>query len=197
MKFLAFAALLAPFAASAATWDLDPSHSSAEFKVKHLMVSTVKGHMKIKSATITTDDKDITKSTVEAVIDATTVDTGDAKRDGHLKSPDFFEVDKNPTLTFKSAKIEKGGKGLKITGGLTMHGVTKDATLDCSQAPEVKTPWGDTRTAFSCSTTVMREEWGLKWNKALEAGGFMVGKDVGIEIEVELVKKDPGAVKKS
>lgn len=197
MKFLAIAALVAPLAASAAGWELDPSHSSAEFKVKHLMVSTVKGHMKIKSVTITTDDKDITKSSVEAVIDATTVDTGDAKRDGHLKSGDFFDVEKNPSLTFKSAKIEKGGKGLKITGGLTMRGVTKDAVLDCSQAPEIKTPWGDTRTAFSCSTTVMREEWGLKWNKPLEAGGVLVGKDVGIEIEVELVKKDAAAAKKS
>jgi polyisoprenoid-binding protein YceI len=178
-------------AAQASSWDIDPGHSAAQFSVRHLMVSNVRGEFSKVSGTVDLDDQDITKSTVNATIDATTVNTRDEKRDGHLKSPEFFDVAKFPTITFKSKKVAKAGTGsLTVTGDLTIHGVTKEVALkvDGPVAP-VKDPWGNTRSGATASVKIARKDFGLVWNKALEAGGVVVGEEVTITIDIELTKK--------
>lgn len=195
---VAAAVLAAPSIALAASWDIDPNHSSASFTVRHLMVSNVKGAFNKVSGSINVDEKDITKSTVEATIDASTIDTNQAQRDGHLKSPDFFDVAKYPTITFKSKKVESAGEGkLKVTGDLNMHGVTKEVVLDVDgPAKEVKLPNdGSFHSGVSATTKFNRKDFGLNWNKALESGGVMVGDEVAVSIELELVKKTAAAPK--
>jgi polyisoprenoid-binding protein YceI len=195
--FIAASAILgAAVAASparAAVWEIDSSHSTAEFSVKHMMVSNVKGTFNKVSGTVNIDDKDPTKSSVDITIDPATIDTHDAKRDGHLKSPDFFDVAKYPTITFKSTKVEKAGKGkLKLTGDLTMHGVTKSVVLAVEgPGPEVKNVFFNAYDRGATATgKINRKEWGLTWNKPLEsAGGVLVGDDVQLTIDVELIKK--------
>ena len=179
-----------PALVSAGAWDIDGTHSSAKFKVRHLGISNVTGGFKKMSGTLTMDDADITKSTVEAVIDATTLDTGDPKRDEHLKSPDFFDVAKFPTITFKSKKVEKAGEGkLKVTGDLTMRGVTKEVVLDVDGPLTPITAFGGMKTGATAATTINRQDFGVAWSRVMEGGGLVVGNDVAITIDLELVQK--------
>lgn len=188
---LAVVALSLPSMALAAVWEIDPSHSSAQFAVKHLMVSTVRGEFSKVAGTLNIDEKDITKSTVEATIDAATINTREPKRDEHLRSPDFFDTAKYPTITFKSKSVKRGGKGkLKVTGDLTMHGVTKEVVLDVTgPVKEIKDPWGNVKSGATATTQVNRKDFGLNWNKALETGGVVVSDEVAITLDVELGKK--------
>ena len=185
-----------PAATGASTWEIDSAHSSAQFSVRHLMVSNVRGEFGKVTGTVVYDGKDIGKSTVEATIDASTISTRDEKRDGHLKSPDFFDVAKYPTITFKSTKVEKAGKDkLKVIGDLTIHGVTKQATLNVDgPSAAQKDPWGNEKSGAEATTKINRKDFGLTWNKALESGGVVVGEEVTITLDVELLKKAaPGA----
>ena len=174
----------------AAIWEADPAHSSVAFNIKHMMIANVHGSFGTFTATVNYDEKDITKSTIEATIESASINTDNQQRDTHLKSADFFEVEKYPTIHFASKRIEKTGSGLKIIGDLTMHGVTKEITLtaDNPSAPVID-PWGGTRIAASATTKVNRTDFGIVWNKTLESGGVLVGIDVNISIEIELVKK--------
>jgi len=189
------AALAAVLAVSAAatttTWQIDPQHTAAGFAVKHLMISTVRGQFKGVTGTVNWDDQDISKSTVDITIDANTVDTSEPKRDADLKSDKFFDVAKYPTITFKSKKIEQVSAGkLKITGDLTIHGVTKEAVLDVEgPTPPVKDPWGNTRVAANATTKINRQDFGVKWNANMDGGGVVVGDDVAITIDLEMIKK--------
>lgn len=191
MKNVRFAAMvvLAAAPAFASSWEIDPSHTQAQFAVRHLMVSNVRGEFGKTTGTIEIDEKDASKSSVNATIDATTINTREPKRDAHLKSADFFEAEKYPTITFKSKKVSKNGDKLKVVGELTIRNVTKEVTLEVTSTAEVKDPWGNTKRGFSATTKVNREDFGLTWNKALEGGGVLVGKEVQIEIEVEAAKK--------
>ncbi|MCI0571289.1 MAG: YceI family protein [Myxococcaceae bacterium] len=191
-SLLAAAVLCLPSLALGASYEIDPVHSSANFNIKHLMVATVRGEFTKVSGTVTLDEKAPKKSVVEATIDAASIDTHEAKRDNHLKSPDFFDVAKFPTLTFKSTDVKKLGKGkYEVKGDLTMHGVTKPVVL-AVDAPdtEVKDPGGNIRRGATATTKLDRKDFGLKWNQALEAGGVMVGDDVDVTLHLELVKKD-------
>lgn len=180
-----------PATAASSTWQIDPQHASAQFAVKHLMISTVRGEFHGVTGTINWDDKDITKSTVDVVIDATTVDTREPQRNAHLKSPDFFDVAKYPTLTFKSKKIEQVAPGrLRITGDLTIHGVTKEAVLDVDgPTSPIKDPWGNTRVAATATTRINRQDFGVKWNANMDGGGVVVSDDVSITIDLEMIKQ--------
>ncbi len=192
---IAAVALLTSGSAFAADYAIDASHSSATFGVKHMMVSTVKGEFQKLSGDVTIDDKDLTKSSVNVTIDAASINTRDAKRDEHLKAADFFDVAKYPTITFKSTKVAKAGKGkLKVTGDLTMHGVTKPVVLDVEgPSAAAKNPWGMTVRGASAKTTINRKDFGLGWNKTLETGGVLVGEEVAIELNIELTEKAPAA----
>ncbi|MGZ6078353.1 MAG: YceI family protein [Myxococcaceae bacterium] len=194
-SFVALAALVA-LPAAASTWEIDPNHTESSFVVKHLMVSNVRGQFGKTTGTIVQDDKDITKSKAEITIDATTVDTRVAKRDTHLKSADFFDVEKFPTITFKSTKITKGeGNTLKAEGDLTIHGVTKPVVLNVEYTPETPAA-GMTIRGLTATTKINRKDFGLVWNKPIEAGGVMVGDEVAITVEAELHKKtQPTAAK--
>jgi len=172
------------------TWKLDAGHSHAEFKVRHMMISNVKGSFSGLSGSLQLDESDYTRSTVEASIPVSTINTGDENRDGHLKGEEFFEVDKFPTFTFKSTNIDsKGGADYAVTGDLTMHGVTKSVTFaveDFSQP--AKDPWGNLRIGFSATAKVNRKDFGLTWNAALETGGVLLGDDVHLTLEIQFVK---------
>lgn len=174
----------------AATWTIDESHSQALFTVKHLMVSNVTGKMTGLKGAVDIDDADVTKSKVDVTIDVNTINTDNNKRDDHLKSPDFFDTKKFPSMKFVSTKVEKAGEGLKVTGDLTMHGVTKSVVLDVEgPTAAIKDPWGNEKRGVSATTKLSRKDFGLNWNKALEAGGVMVGDDVKVAIELELNAK--------
>ncbi len=186
------AALLAvPSQAFASKWEFDPVHTTAMFTVKHLMVSDVTGRFKTVSGVVDLDEKSTEKSTVELEIDAASIDTNNEKRDGHLKSADFFEVDKHPKITFKSKKIAKAGKDkYKVTGDLTMRGVTKEVAVEVMVSGEMKGPDGAMKRGVSATAKINRTDWGLKWNMALEAGGgVIVGEQVQIKVDIELTKK--------
>jgi len=176
---------------TATTWKIDPAHTAAQFAVKHLMISTVRGAFKNVNGTINWNESDVTKSTVNVTIDATTVDTGEAPRDKDLKSDKFFDTADYPTLTFKSTKVEQAGAGkLKVTGDLTIRGVTKQVVLDVDgPSASVKDPWGNTRSALSASTKINRQDFGVKWNANIDGGGVVVGDDVNITIDLEMVKQ--------
>jgi polyisoprenoid-binding protein YceI len=188
----ALAAAMA-FSATAATttWQIDPAHTAASFAVKHLMISTVRGEFKGVTGTVNWDEQDITKSTVDVTIDANTVNTAEPQRDADLKSDKFFDVAKYPTITFKSKKIEQVSVGkLKVTGDLTIHGITKEAVLAVEgPSASVKDPWGNTRVAISATTKVNRQDYGVKWNANIDGGGVVVGDDVNITIDMEMIKK--------
>ena len=175
---------------STTTWNIDPIHSHAEFKVRHLMISNVKGSFPKVSGALTLDDADLTQSQVEASIDVASIETRDAQRDGHLKSADFFDVEKYPKMTFKSTKVtvtdaEEG----TVEGDLTIRDVTKPVVFKVEgPTPETKDPWGNMRIGAAATTKISRKEFGLTWNAALEAGGVMIGDEVTITIEVEFVK---------
>jgi polyisoprenoid-binding protein YceI len=185
------AALSVQGAAATSTWQIDPNHSAAQFAVRHLGLSTVRGAFTKVSGTIQLDDKDATKSAVDVTIDAASVDTRVPDRDKDLRSDHFFEVEKYPTLTFKSTKVEQTEAGkLKVTGDLTIHGVTKQIVLDVEgpTAP-VKDPWGNQRAAANATTKINRQDFGVKWNAKMDNGGWVVGDDVVITIDVEMVQK--------
>lgn len=172
------------------TWNVDPVHSTAQFKVRHLMISNVKGEFRNVSGKLELDPANITNSRVEASIDAATINTREADRDTHLKSADFLDVEKFPTLSFKSDRISKKGEGeLSVEGDLTIHGVTRKVTFEVEgPSPEAKDPWGNTRIGLSATTRIHRKEFGLNWNAALEAGGVLVGEEVTITLDVEFIR---------
>src|SRR6188768_1518539 len=170
------------------TWSIDPAHSHVEFAVKHLMISTVKGRFGIVGGKVSTDDADPTKADVE--IDANSIDTRQEQRDAHLKSADFFDVEKFPKLTFKSTRVhDVDGDAFKLTGDLTIHGVTRPITLDVTSEGRGKDPWGGERSGFSATGKIKRSEFGLTWNQVLEAGGFAVCDDIKFSLDVELIKQ--------
>ncbi len=187
-------ALVAALIAAPVTLQADPAHSSASFSVKHMMVSTVRGEFSKITSTLVWDKEDPTKSTVDAKIDVASVDTHNEKRDGHLKSPDFFDAAKCPEITFKSNKIEKAGDKYKVTGDLTLHCVTKPVTLDAEASGPVKSPWGTSSYGVSATGTVNRKDFGLVWNKALEGGGVVVSDEVKLNLDLEYAEA-PAAAK--
>ena len=184
-------ALWIPASASATTWELDPSHSGIEFSVRHMMVSTVKGRFEKVKGTVELDEKDVTKSTVEVTIDLGSVNTNEPKRDAHLKSPDFFDVAKFPTAIFKSTKVQKAGKNkLKVTGELSLHGVTKPVVLEVEGPTDAfKTPFGTTVRGVHATGKIDRKDFEISWNKALDNGGMVVGNEVSLELNGELTDK--------
>jgi len=188
---LAVALLLAlPGLSHATAWDIDPGHSVASFKVRHMMVSNVPGEFGKVTGVVNYDPADPTKSTVEATIDTTTLNTRHEGRDKHLKSADFLDVEKFPTITFKSKKVEKAGEGkLKVTGDLTLHGVTKEVVLDVDGPIAPVSAFGGQKSGATVTTKINRQDFGVSWNKALDGGGVVVGDEVAINIEVELSLK--------
>ena len=173
----------------AITYTIDPAHSAAGFKVRHLMVSNVRGEFSGVTGTVVFDAGAPENSRVEARIDATTIHTRDEQRDAHLKSADFLDVAKFPDITFVSKKISGGGGEWKVTGDLTIHGVTNEVTLDVEgPAPEAKDPWGNLKTGASATTKISRKQFGMEFNMVLETGGVMVGDEIAITLEVELLR---------
>jgi polyisoprenoid-binding protein YceI len=185
-----FAVLLVASAASADTaeWAIDPSHSHVGFNISHLVVSSVNGRFKDVSGKVQLDEADLTKSNVELTIKVDSIDTDEPKRDEHLKSPDFFDTKKFPNMTFKSTKIVKSGGGYKVTGALTIRDVSKSVTLSGNLSQAIKSPWGKLVRGAKFAGTIKRGDFGLKWNKALEAGGVVVGEDVALDIALEINK---------
>jgi polyisoprenoid-binding protein YceI len=183
-------ALSLPALSFATTWNIDPEHSNIGFKVRHLMVSNVKGSFEKSSGVVDINDKDITKSKVEVSIDTASINTNVQKRDEHLRSADFFDVAKFPSMTFVSKKVAQWGKErLKVTGDLTLHGITKEVVLDVEGlSKESKDPWGNFRRGATATTKINRKDYGLVWNKALETGGVAVGEEVFITLEIEMIK---------
>jgi polyisoprenoid-binding protein YceI len=169
-------------------WAIDGNHSNVSFTIRHMM-SKVRGEMKVKEGWIETQEEDPSKARVEVVIDANSVDTGVEPRDNHLRSADgHFDVANFPTITFKSKRIEgKDRSNFKVIGDLTIHGVTKEVTLNASFTGQAKDPWGNQRVGFSAETKLNRKDFNLTWNQTLEAGGFLLGDDVKVEIDVEAV----------
>jgi polyisoprenoid-binding protein YceI len=189
MSSAAGALFALPLFAGTTTFQVDPRHSDAQFAVTHLMISTVRGEFHGINGTVVYDDSDVSKSSVNVTIDATTVDTREPDRDKHLKSADFFDVVNHPAITFKSTKVETDGDGkLKVTGELTIRGNTKPAVLEVTvpKAP-IKDPWGMQRTAVSATTKINRQDFGVAWNKSLDSGGVVVGDSVDITLDVEMV----------
>jgi len=171
------------------SYQIDPAHSSANFSVKHMMIAKVHGGFQKINGKFVYDAADLSQSSVEVTIEAGSIDTHEPQRDTHLKSADFFDIGKYPTLNFKSTRFEKGGSGMLVTGDLTLHGVTRSVTLDLeSPTPEVKDPWGNFRIAVSGGTKIKRKDFGLTWNQALETGGFLVGDDVTVTLDIQLVR---------
>ena len=181
--------------ANAANYQIDGAHSRAGFTVKHMMVTNVHGSFKSVAGTVEYDPKNLAATRLDVSIDPATIDTGEPKRDAHLRNPDFFDVAKYPVLTFKSTRVVKGsGAQVLVTGDLTMHGVTKPVVLTVTEiTPEVKDAWGGTRFGASAQTKINRKDFGLTWNKALDGGGLVVSDEVNILLEMELVKKAPSA----
>jgi polyisoprenoid-binding protein YceI len=194
-RTLAALAVLVPalVLAEPAVWKIDPSHTHSTFTIRHLVISNVRGEFRSTSGAVKIDEQDPSRSSVEAVIDAASIHTREEKRDAHLRSADFFDVEKYPTITFRSSKVEKAGEGYKVTGDLTMHGVTKPVVLEVtSLTPEIKDMQGKPRRGLSARTTIDRRDFGLTWSKMVEAGP-VVGNEVKIELEAEIVKDAPAA----
>ena len=176
--------------AEAVTYVIDPDHYQVIFKVKHMGISTVTGRFDLVEGNYTFDDADVSKSSVETTIQTASINTNKQKRDDHLKSPDFLNVDKNPTITFKSKEVKKGdGDDFTIVGDLTINGVTKQVELDAEYGGKAVDPMGNERTAFTAETKIDRKDYGITWNKTLDSGGLVVGDDVRIQLEVEGIKK--------
>ncbi|MDO8106489.1 YceI family protein [Isoptericola sp. b441] len=176
-------------AAPAGTWQIETSHSHASFAVRHAGISKVRGSVAIVEGTVLLTE-DVTGSSVSATLDPATIDTRDAKRDGHLRSADFFDTEQFPTWTFTSTSVEEGGSGLLVHGDLTLHGVTRRATLDVELNGAATDPFGTSRVGFSATTRINRKDFGLTWNAALETGGVLVSEMVDISLEIEGVKAD-------
>jgi polyisoprenoid-binding protein YceI len=188
---LAQTPVAAPTLVQATHYDIDTSHSSATFKIRHLMVANVRGELGHIAGRVLFDEQDPTRSSVEATIDATTINTRDEKRDAHLRSPDFFDVQSYPTITFKSKRVQAGKGGhLTVTGDLTMRGVTREVSLDVEPfSPEVRDPWGNTKRGVTATTKIDRKEWNVSWNSGLDGGGVLVGDEVSITLEIELGRR--------
>ncbi|MGP0070451.1 MAG: YceI family protein [Bryobacteraceae bacterium] len=178
-------------AATAVTYSIDPAHSSVGFKIRHFMIAYVRGGFSGVTGEVIVDAANPSNSKINASIDVNTLHTYDVKRDAHVKTPDFLDAEKNPTMTFVSKKVVADGKNQwKVTGDLTLRGVTKEVTLDVESAGvEAKDPWGNLRTGASAETTIKRGDFGLTFNAPLETGGFMLGEDVHVHLDIELIKK--------
>ncbi len=184
-------ALMIPVYTHAVTWQIDPDHSSFQFKVRHMTVSNVRGEFNKARGVVTTDDNDITNLKVELTLDAASINTDHAKRDDHLRSEDFFYVARYPTITFVSKKVTKVDENrLKVIGDLSIRGVTKEITVDVEGlTPEVKDPGGNIRRGATGTSKISRKDFGIAWNKVLDSGGLVVGDEVNISVEVEMVRK--------
>jgi polyisoprenoid-binding protein YceI len=169
-------------------WQIDRAHSDVHFTVRHMVISKVRGRFQKWDGTLAYDPDNPASSRVEITIDAASIDTNDEKRDGHLRSADFLNAEKHPSLTFKSTKIEPKGKDkFLLHGDLTIRDVTKPVAIEVEHLGQAKDPWGQTKALFSGKLTIQREEFGAKWNQALEAGGVLVGKNVDIDIELQAI----------
>ena len=180
-----------PSLAATSTWQIDPKHSAAQFSVRHMAISTVRGAFSKVTGTVVLDEQDVTKSTVDVSIDVSTVDTREPGRDKDLRSDHFFDVEHFPTMTFKSKKVEQVAPGkLKVTGDLTIRGTTKEVVLDVDgpTAP-IKDSWGNQRAAVNATTKINRQDFGVKWNSTLDNGGVVVADDVNINIDAEMTKQ--------
>ncbi|MDO9068525.1 MAG: YceI family protein [Deltaproteobacteria bacterium] len=184
-------ALLSPLSALAAEYNMDPFHSTIQFKVKHLMITNVTGVFEKFKGAVVIDENDIAKSKVDVSIEMASLNTNIAKRDEHLRSPDFFDVAKYPTMTFVSTKVERAGADrLKVTGNLTIKGVTKPVILSVDgPTGEIKSPQGDMRRGASATAAINRQDFGVSWNKKLDGGGIVVSDDVYISIDTELTRQ--------
>ena len=182
--------LVAPGLLLAAPWEFDPAHTGVHFKVRHLMIASVRGEFEKVSGKIVYDEADVTKSTADIAIETASINTRVAKRDEHLRSPDFLDAAKYPAITFRSKRVEKAGNGaLKMTGDLTIRGVTKEVVLTVEgPSPAIKDPGGNLRVGGQATTKIHRKDFGLVWNKGLETGGVVVGDEVEITIDVEIYK---------
>ena len=179
-----------PATATETTWSIDPAHSHVEFAVRHLMISTVKGRFGVVTGTLKTDETDPAKGEVEVSIDASSIDTREAQRDAHLKSADFFDVERFPAITFRGNRIsDVSGNRFKLTGDLAIHGVTRTVTLDVTSEGRGKDPWGGERAGFSATTKIKRSDFGLTWNQVLETGGIAVGDEIKIALDIEGIKQ--------
>ncbi|MBK8431266.1 MAG: YceI family protein [Chloroflexi bacterium] len=171
-------------------WQIDTSHSDIQFSVRHMMISKVRGRFESFSGTVNFDESNPTNTTVEIAVDLNSINTRDEKRDGHLRSADFFDVENYPTMTFVSKKVEQTDEfNGRLIGDLTIRGVTHEVALDVQYSGTAKSPWGTVSAGFSAKGKVNRKEFGLNWNAALETGGVLVGEDVEIAIELEIVKQ--------
>jgi len=172
-------------------WRVDPAHTNAEFAVKHMMITTVRGRFMGVDGTVTQDDANPANSRIEVSIKTASIDTRVPERDAHLRSADFLDAEKFPAITFRSTKIEHvGNERLRVAGDLTIHGVTRPIMLDVREEGHGKDPWGGERAGFSATATIDRREYGLNWNQALEHGGWLVGHEVKITLDVELIRQD-------
>lgn len=179
-----------PTPSTATTWAIDPAHTTVEFSVKHMMVSTTKGRFSGVSGTLVIDEQDPTRSHAEVTIEASTVDTHEERRDTHLRSADFFNVEVHPQITFKSTRIvPESATEYKVYGELTILGVSREVVLKTEYNGQNKTPWGTEVIGFTAETKISRKDWGLTYNAALETGGWLVGDDIKIHLEVEAIKQ--------
>lgn len=171
-------------------WEIDSSHSGLHFSVRHLVIAKVRGQFSRWSGALAVPDGDFTKATLDVVIDASSIETGVADRDAHLKSPDFFDIAQYPEARFIASRFEPDGEaGGRLVGNLTIKGITREVVLDVERHGQAKDPWGNERAAFSAKTSIDRKDFGLTWNQALETGGLMVGERVDLEIEIEAVRQ--------
>jgi polyisoprenoid-binding protein YceI len=171
------------------TYKIDPAHSSAHFIIRHMMITNVRGGFTGVQGTVVHDWENPSASSIDVTIDVNTLSTGDATRDGHVKSAEFLDAEKFPTIAFKSKSVSKDGEGLKVRGDLTIHGVTREAVLDVDgPSDEQKDPWGNIRIGASATTKIKRNDFGLSWNAALETGGILLGDDLKLELEVSMIK---------
>jgi len=172
-------------------WQIDPAHSQVQFSVRHMMISNVRGQFQKLSGTVEFDEKNPINTTVDVQIETASVNTKDEKRDAHLRSPDFLDADKFPYLAFRSKRVEVlDSTHARLIGDLTIRDITKEIVLDVEYAGQVKSPWGTVSAGFSGRTKINRKDWNLAWNVALEAGGWLVGDEVTLDVEVELIKQE-------
>ena len=169
-------------------WQFDTVHSSISFSIRHLIIAKARGRFGKWSGTLTLDEERPDESRVDIEIDAASIDTNEPQRDAHLRSADFFDVERFPTITFKSRRVQQNGDRLRITGDLTLHGVTREVTFDAEYAGEIKDPWGNDRRGFSAKTAIDRKDFGLTFNQVLDAGGLALGDRVDIGVEIEVFK---------
>jgi polyisoprenoid-binding protein YceI len=181
---------ISPATVATTTWSIDPAHSSVEFAVRHLMISNVKGRFSDVKGSLVGNEAGTAEASVEVSIGVQSIDTREAQRDAHLRSADFFDVDHFPEMTFRSTRAERLGEGrFPLAGALTIHGVTRDVVLDVTSEGRTTDPWGGERAGFAATTRIRRSDFGLTWNQILEAGGVVVGDEVKVSIDVELVKQ--------